>query len=86
TIHSSSEPDEAIAMGVDAAAGWQALGSAKRAEILHRAGQLFEERRATMLEVLGSECGKTIDQGDVEVSEAIDFAHYYAQRGRDLDT
>ncbi|WP_371931477.1 proline dehydrogenase family protein [Glutamicibacter sp. MNS18] len=85
TITSSAELDEAIAMGVDAAAGWQELGSAKRATILHTAGLLFEERRATMLEVLGSECGKTIDQGDVEVSEAIDFAHYYAEQGRALD-
>ena len=86
TVKSAAELDEAMAMGVDAAADWQALGSAKRAEILHRAGQLFEERRATLLEVLGSECGKTIDQGDVEVSEAIDFAHYYAGLGRELDT
>ena len=85
TLNSAGELDEAIAMGVDAAAGWQQLGSAERAQILHRAGLLFEERRATLLEVLGSECGKTIDQGDVEVSEAIDFAHYYAELGRELD-
>ncbi len=31
---------------------------------------------------MGSECGKTIDQGDVEVSEAIDFANYYAMSGQ----
>ncbi|MGO3527335.1 bifunctional proline dehydrogenase/L-glutamate gamma-semialdehyde dehydrogenase [Glutamicibacter arilaitensis] len=85
TLNSAGELDESIAMGVDASASWQALGSAKRAEILHRAGLLFEERRATLLEVLGSECGKTIDQGDVEISEAIDFAHYYAELGRELD-
>ncbi|WP_431710167.1 proline dehydrogenase family protein [Glutamicibacter uratoxydans] len=85
TIDSAAELDEAIAMGVDAASDWQELGSAARADILHRAGLLFEERRGTMLEVLGSECGKTIDQGDVEVSEAIDFAHYYAELGRELD-
>ena len=86
TINSAAELDEAIAMGVDAAADWQALGAEQRAGILHQAGLLFEERRATMLEVLGSECGKTIDQGDVEVSEAIDFAHYYAELGRELET
>ncbi|MFJ2147007.1 proline dehydrogenase family protein [Glutamicibacter sp. NPDC087831] len=85
TLNSAGELDESIAMGVDAAAGWQQLGSAQRAQILHRAGLLFEERRATLLEVLGSECGKTIDQGDVEISEAIDFAHYYAELGRELD-
>lgn len=85
TINAAGELDEAIAMGIDASADWQAMGSAQRAEILHRAGLLFEERRATLLEVLGSECGKTIDQGDVEISEAIDFAHYYSKLGRELD-
>ena len=59
TLHSANEMDEAIAMGVDASADWQALGAAARAEILHRAGLLFEERRAMLLEVLGSECGRT---------------------------
>ncbi|MGP9783977.1 bifunctional proline dehydrogenase/L-glutamate gamma-semialdehyde dehydrogenase [Glutamicibacter sp. AOP12-B1-11] len=85
TLSSTAQMDEAIATGVDASASWQALGVAGRAEILHRAGLLFEERRAMLLEVLGSECGKNIDQGDVEISEAIDFAHYYAQRGLDLE-
>lgn len=33
----------------------------------------------------GSEAGKLVDQGDVEVSEAIDFALYYAKLAEDLD-
>lgn len=85
TLDSAAELDEAIAMGVDASAAWQELGAHRRAEILHNAGRIFEQRRALMLEVMGSECGKTIDQGDPEVSEAIDFAHYYAERGRELE-
>ena len=40
---------------------------------------------ADLLEVMASEAGKTLDQADPEVSEAIDFAHYYAERGRELD-
>ncbi|GGH47057.1 1-pyrroline-5-carboxylate dehydrogenase [Microbacterium album] len=67
--------DETVAAG-DA---WRALGAAGRAEILHRAGDALEARRADLLEVMGSECGKVIEQGDPEVSEAIDFAHYYAE-------
>jgi RHH-type transcriptional regulator, proline utilization regulon repressor / proline dehydrogenase / delta 1-pyrroline-5-carboxylate dehydrogenase len=31
-----------------------------------------------------SEAGKTFDQADVEVSEAVDFAHYYAERCKEL--
>src|SRR3546814_10330949 len=34
---------------------------------------------------MGSECGKVVEQGDPEVSEAIDFAHYYAEQGRRLE-
>ena len=58
---------------------------AERAAILHRAGDVLEARRADLLEVMASETGKTIDQGDPEVSEAVDFAHYYAESARKLD-
>ncbi|BAS11429.1 1-pyrroline-5-carboxylate dehydrogenase [Arthrobacter sp. Hiyo4] len=34
---------------------------------------------------MASETGKTIDQGDPEVSEAVDFAHYYAEAARKLE-
>ncbi|MCU1566745.1 MAG: 1-pyrroline-5-carboxylate dehydrogenase, partial [Pseudarthrobacter sp.] len=64
---------------------WGALSGAERAEILHRAGDVLEARRADLLEVMASETGKTIDQGDPEVSEAVDFAHYYAESARKLD-
>ncbi|MSS00473.1 aldehyde dehydrogenase family protein, partial [Arthrobacter sp. BL-252-APC-1A] len=61
------------------------LGGAGRAEILHRAGDVLESRRAELLEVMAAEAAKTLDQGDPEVSEAIDFARYYAERARELD-
>ncbi|HKT55344.1 MAG TPA: bifunctional proline dehydrogenase/L-glutamate gamma-semialdehyde dehydrogenase [Microbacterium sp.] len=76
--------DETIRRGVAARATWQALSADERAEILHRAGDVLESRRAELLEVMASECGKVLEQGDPEVSEAIDFAHYYAERGREL--
>lgn len=76
--------DSVIAGTVEAGAGWRALGEDARARILHRAGDILEARRAELLEVMGSECGKVIEQGDPEVSEAIDFAHYYAESGRAL--
>ncbi|WP_211188967.1 proline dehydrogenase family protein [Gordonia asplenii] len=74
-----------VETGVAAAEGWQALGADERARILYRAGELLEARRADLLEVMGSECGKTLDQGDPEVSEAIDFANYYAMLGQQLE-
>ncbi len=65
---------------------WGSMSGAERAAVLHRAGDVLESRRAQLLEVMASETGKTLDQGDPEVSEAIDFAHYYAERAKDLDT
>ena len=81
-ISDEQELEAAITRGIAAADEWQALSADERARILHRAGEKLEERRAALLEVMGSECGKTLDQGDPEVSEAIDFAHYYAALGQ----
>ena len=77
--------DGVIGTGVAASAGWRAMAAEDRARILHRAGELLEARRGDLLEVMGSECGKTLDQSDPEVSEAIDFAHYYAMLGVRLE-
>jgi len=84
TLSTAAQVDEAIATAVAAGEAWRALGAEGRAEILHRAGDVLEARRADLLEVMGSEAGKVIEQGDPEVSEAIDFAHYYAESARRL--
>ena len=84
-ISDEAELEAAIARGIEASATWQALGAEERARILHTAGELLEQRRAELLEVMGSETGKTLDQGDTEVSEAIDFAHYYAGLGQAVE-
>ena len=68
-----------------AAVGWGDLAASARAEILHRAGDALEARRGDLLEVMAAEAGKTLDQADPEVSEAIDFAHYYAHLALELD-
>ena len=86
TISDSAALEQVIAKGVAAGAKWRDLGAIKRAEILHRAGLALEAHRADLLETMGSENGKVLEQGDAEVSEAIDFAHYYAERGLDLET
>ncbi len=84
-ISQSAVLHERIDSAVAAGAAWRALGADARAEILHRAGDALQARRADLLEVMGAECGKVIEQGDPEVSEAVDFAHYYAERGRELE-
>ncbi|MGW9112650.1 bifunctional proline dehydrogenase/L-glutamate gamma-semialdehyde dehydrogenase [Microbacterium sp. NPDC055683] len=87
-VGSVAEVDALVAEASSAGEGWRALGAEARAAILHRAGDVLEAHRADLLEVMGAECGKVIEQGDPEVSEAIDFAHYYAESAlslRDVD-
>ena len=42
-------------------------------EILRKVGKAIALRRGDLLEVMAAEAGKTLEQGDTEVSEAIDF-------------
>ncbi|GAA0472612.1 1-pyrroline-5-carboxylate dehydrogenase [Actinoplanes capillaceus] len=72
--------DEALEKA--AAAQW---GAIDRRAVLHAVGVALEEHRDTLLEVMAAEAGKTIDQADPEVSEAVDFAHYYAELSAELD-
>src|SRR5690606_26911905 len=90
TVEASSVPDAAgvdrvLRTAEEASAAWAGLGAAGRAAVLHRAGELLEARRGELIEIMAAEGGKTVDQSDPEVSEAIDFAHYYAERGRELE-
>lgn len=85
TINDAATLNTVIETAIKKGKAWGALSGAERAEILHRAGDVLEARRADLLEVMASETGKTIDQGDPEVSEAVDFAHYYAESARKLD-
>lgn len=90
TVAASVVPDAAgvadLVAGSAAAAGpWADLGAGGRAAVLRRAAMLLERRRGDLIEVMASEAGKTFDQADPEVSEAIDFAAYYGERALELD-
>ncbi len=78
-LGSADEVEQAVARGVAAGQAWQGMPVVKRAEILHRAADGLQQHRAELLEVMGAEAGKVLEQSDPEVSEAIDFANYYAE-------
>jgi RHH-type proline utilization regulon transcriptional repressor/proline dehydrogenase/delta 1-pyrroline-5-carboxylate dehydrogenase len=87
--HTIATPDALESVLVAAAAGgetWGRLTGAERATVLDRAADALEARRADLVEIMAAETGKTLDQSDPEVSEAIDFARYYAQLARTLDS
>ncbi len=66
-------------------AAWGARGAEVRSWVLHQAGAALAARRGDLVSVMAAETGKTIAEADVEVSEAIDFAHYYAESALRLD-
>ncbi|GAA1448105.1 proline dehydrogenase family protein [Leifsonia poae] len=65
---------------------WGRRSGADRAAILDRAGLALAANRDRLIEIMAAETGKTIAEADPEVSEAVDFAHYYATLARELDT
>lgn len=63
---------------------WGQLPASERADVLRNAGAALESNRALLIEVAMSETGKIVEQADPEVSEAVDFAYFYADRAEDL--
>jgi len=84
-VETADELDGVFAAASAAAEAWAARPAAERAAVLHRAGDELAARRAQLIEIMAHEAGKTIAEADPEVSEAIDFAHYYAERALDLE-
>jgi RHH-type transcriptional regulator, proline utilization regulon repressor / proline dehydrogenase / delta 1-pyrroline-5-carboxylate dehydrogenase len=73
--------DDAVAVARRAGPTWEARGAHERAAVLAQVATIVEARRARLLAVMARDTGKTIAEGDPEVSEGVDFIHYYAQRG-----
>ncbi len=77
--------DAAVARAGAALAAWQRLGAAGRAAVIDRVGDLFEAHRGRILATMAADAGKSVAEGDPEVSEAVDFARYYARAALGLD-
>ncbi len=68
-----------------AASSWSATPASHRAAALREAARALAAARGDLLTVMAGEAGKTIAEADPEISEAIDFAAYYADRADELD-
>jgi len=73
-----------VARTAQAGVNWGRQDPSDRAELLDLIGHELETRRADLIEVMAAETGKTFAEADTEVSEAIDFAHHYAESARRL--
>ena len=77
--------DLSLEQAAQAGAAWGATPGATRARLLHDVGDVVAAFRGRFIEVMASETGKTFAEADTEASEAVDFAHYYAERAAELD-
>jgi RHH-type proline utilization regulon transcriptional repressor/proline dehydrogenase/delta 1-pyrroline-5-carboxylate dehydrogenase len=67
-----------------AQAGWERVGVESRAHIIEKLGDLLDEHRDELMQILCAEARKTIGDCIAEIREAIDFCYYYANQARQL--
>ncbi|MEH2051372.1 L-glutamate gamma-semialdehyde dehydrogenase [Nostoc sp.] len=82
---SVEQAEQAMQAAKAAFPGWKKTPAKERADILRKAGDLLEERRAELSAWIVLEVGKPVKEADGEVSEAIDFCRYYADEIERLD-
>jgi RHH-type proline utilization regulon transcriptional repressor/proline dehydrogenase/delta 1-pyrroline-5-carboxylate dehydrogenase len=76
--------DRAVRCAADDPSGWRSLEPNARYEILRRVAQQIREQRGDLLGAAAADGGKTLLEGDPEVSEAVDFVEFYALAAREL--
>lgn len=59
---------------------WDALGGARRADILRQMADALEAEAPRLIALMAREAGKTLADGVAEVREAVDFCRYYARQ------
>ena len=84
-LRTTADVDAAVARAHAAAPAWAATPTRERARVLLRTAELLEGARADLVAAMAHEAGKTVAEADPEVSEAVDFARYYARCARDLE-
>ena len=57
--------------------GWRKSTLEKRNKILHKVAENLSNKRGDLIGCMAAITGKTFTEGDVEVSEAIDFCRFY---------
>lgn len=80
---------EIISIAETDTSNWRKTSLEERSKILHEVAYNLEKIRGNLIGCMSAITGKTFGEGDVEVSEAIDFCRYYPismQSFEDIDT
>ncbi len=84
-LMSVEQAEQAMQAAKAAFPAWRKTPAKERANILRKAADLMEQRRAELSAWIVLEVGKPVREADGEVSEAIDFFRYYALEMERLD-
>src|SRR5690606_40890887 len=84
-LTTTAQVDDAVATAVRATSAWSQVAPAARAAALRAVARRLEEARTDLVAAMVHEPGKTVAEADPEVSEAVDFARYYARSAEELD-
>ncbi|WP_127126775.1 bifunctional proline dehydrogenase/L-glutamate gamma-semialdehyde dehydrogenase [Georgenia sp. SYP-B2076] len=85
TLASAADVDAVVGAARAAQPAWAARPGRERAAVLRRTADELEARRGELVTAMAAEGGKTVAEADPEVSEAVDFARYYAGRAEELE-
>ena len=85
SVAKSSDIDSAVKIAKKSVEDWNQSGANVRAEILKKFGQIAHDEQEETIAIMSRDAGKTVSEADPEVSEAIDFANYYALSAISLD-
>ena len=77
--------DRVVAAAQAGASRWARVPPPERADLLERCAAELAARRPQLVALMAAEAGKTLAEADTEVSEAVDFARYYAGLARRLE-
>ena len=84
-VAKSTDIDVAIKVANKSFKDWNELGALKRAEVLKKFSKIAHAEQEKTIAIMTRDAGKTVSEADPEVSEAIDFANYYALSAISLD-
>ena len=85
SLSSLDQVKEIIEIAENDASEWRKTPIDRRNEILHQVAENLSAKRGELIGCMSAITGKTFTEGDVEVSEAIDFCRYYPITMSDFD-
>lgn len=83
-LTSTAQVDHAVGRARAIASAWREASAASRSAVLNDVARRIEAHRLDLMAVMAHEGGKIAAESDPEISEAADFARWYARHALDV--